>query len=112
MTGGLALPHSNGLHESLVKTGCLAEDDGLARLARHTAKRTCRWRRANKGIGMHRQFLHACLVAKYAALAAFRTWVNSKNSEFSACAFENMNAKLVYARALSSTWHAADTYAD
>ena len=48
MTGGLALSDTYGLDEYLVEACSLAEDDGLTRLAGHTAQRTCRRTRTNE----------------------------------------------------------------
>ena len=110
MTSRLALSHTYCLDENLVETCCFAKDDGLSRLACHTAKTACRRAGANEGVRMYAKLLHSCLVAKDAALRSLAAWVDGKDSKATAIFFENMNAKLVYACALACARNAA--YAD
>ena len=42
VTGRLALSHTDSLHEDMVETRRLTEDDGLTRLAGHTTQGACR----------------------------------------------------------------------
>jgi len=68
VAGRLRLSHADRLDENLVEACCLAEDDGLARLAGHTAQGTCRRTGTDEGVGVDAQLLHARLVAQNASL--------------------------------------------
>gem|GEM_PF-6973246 len=112
MAGGLALPHPNGLNKNLVVAGSLAEDDGFARLAGHTTQRPCGRGRADEGLRVNGEFLHARLVAKDAALGALGAGVDGEDGELAAVLFEDMEAKDVDAGALTSARDAANADAD
>ncbi len=107
MHGRLALPHAYGLHEYIVIARGLAQHDGLACLARHAAERSCRGGRTDKGVGMLRQLLHACLVAEYTALGALGAGVDGQHRQFTAL-LQHMQSEHVDAGGLAGTRHAGD----
>ena len=112
VTGGLALPYSNGLDEDLVEAGSLAEDDGLTRLASHTAEGTCGRAGTDEGVGMLGELLHTCLVAEDGAFGALAGGVDGEDGQTPALLFQHVDAKLVDTRRLACARDATDAHTD
>ena len=112
MAGGLALSDTYSLDEYLVEACGLAEDDGLTRLAGHTAQRTCRRTRTDERIGMDGELLHARLITQDRTLRTLRRRVDGQHSQTATLLLQHMDTKLVDAGRLARTGHAADAHAD
>ena len=75
------LTNAHRFHKNRVVTSCFTEHYRFTCFAGHTAQRTSRGRRTDKGIVLHRQFFHTGFIAQNTTLTALTTGIDSQNSQ-------------------------------
>ncbi len=106
-----SLADAHGLHDDDVVAGRFAHQHGLARLGGHAAQRAAGGARADIGLRLHRQALHAGLVAEDRAARDGRRRVDRQHGDAVALLDQGEPQRLDEG-ALAHARHAADAQAE
>jgi hypothetical protein len=104
--GGFALAHADGLDDHDIVPGGLAGEQGLARHLGHAAERAAARAGADEGTLVHRELLHARLVAEDAATGQAAAGVHGEHGHTVAVCHEEQTQGFDEG-ALADTGHAA-----
>ena len=107
MDGRLGLSHAHGLDEDNVIAGGLAQKDGLAGLAGHTAQRAGRRTGTDERHGIVAESLHTGLVSKDTALGLLAAWIYGQYGQaVPLCCYQI--AECLYESTLAGPGHTGD----